>query len=293
MSFDFALETKLKSEAPQLHKIFADNVMCCQNILIKYKSVFPNYTDHTALHSLEVIAFCNELIGDELDRLNCDEIFILLMAAYLHDSGMGLSDSDFREFSATMPEVTAFIAANPDTAIDEVIRNYHNDFSGKFIEKYALLFDFPSKEHLFSVIQVSRGHRKTDLFDEKEYPRDLKLPNGNTVHLPYLATLIRLADELDIAVDRNIQFLYSASKLSNPLSAVEFKKHQAIKKLEFGENCLIAYVDYSDRSITKELDILFSKLRDTLAYCVRAAKECTPFTVRHAELKIVKLNEKT
>jgi len=289
MSFDFALETKLLTKSPILHEIFSNNVMCCQNILIKYKSIFPNYTDHTALHSLEVISFCNELIGDNIENLNCDEIFILLMAAYLHDTGMGLSSSDYAEFSQKMPLISEYIKNNPDTPRDDVIRAFHNELSGKFIEKYAFLFDFPSKEHLFAVIQTSRGHRKTDLFDENEYPRELKLDNGNVVHLPYLATLIRLADELDIAIDRNIQFLYDISNINNPISNMEFRKHQAIKKLEFCPTMLTAYVDYSDSEVSKALDTLFEKLNRTLAYCVEVAEKCTPFTIYQTSIKVEKI----
>ena len=47
--------------------------------------------------------------------------------------------------------------------------------------------------------------------------------NGNKIHLPYLAALIRLADELDIAADRNLQFLYDAEMIDNEYSKMEFK----------------------------------------------------------------------
>lgn len=289
MSCDYQLEAKLVGQAPELHGIFSDNVLCVQNMLIKYQSVFPDYTDHTALHSLEVIAFCNELVGDNIDLLNTDEIFILLMAAYLHDTGMGISVGDYERFSLEIPAVRKFIEENPEAPIDEVIRSFHNEFSGKFIEKYAFLFDFSSQEHLFAIIQASRGHRKTDLFNEAEYPRELKMPNGNTVHLPYLATLIRLADELDIAVDRNIQFLYDTSNLKKAKDILEFKKHQAIKRLEFTPTAMKVYVDYSDHELSDKLDILFEKLNETLRYCVELIEKCTPFSIAQKSIEIEKL----
>lgn len=55
-------------------------------------------TDHTALHSLEVIDFCNQLIGENIDEMNADEIYVFLMWAYLHDSGMGITMSDYEKF---------------------------------------------------------------------------------------------------------------------------------------------------------------------------------------------------
>jgi len=289
MGYDFNLETKLIREAPQLHKIFSDNVLCVQNMLIKYQSIFPNYTDHTALHSLEVIAFCNELVGEDIDLINTDEIFVLLMAAYLHDAGMGISMQDYSKFSSSIPEILKYKEENPNAEDEDIIRDFHNEFSGKFIEKYAPVFDFPSEEHLFAISQTSRGHRKKDLFDNDEYPAEIKLKNGNIIHLPYLATLIRLADELDIAADRNIQFLYNISELSNKTSIVEFKKHQAIKRLEFESDCLKAYVDYSDADISTSLDELFEKLNDTLAYCIDVVKKRTPFSICQKRVEVEKL----
>jgi len=279
MSFDFALESKLISQSPNLQQIFANNVMCCQNILMKYKSVFPNYTDHTSLHSLEVIAFCNELVGNYVDKLNCDEIFVLLMAAYLHDSGMGISETDYENFCKEMPQVQAYKEKNPDAPIDTVIRTFHHDFSGKFIEKYQMIFDFPSKEHLWATIQISRGHRKTNLYDEAEYPAELRLDNGNVIHLPYLAALMRITDELDIAVDRNIQFMYDMGKIVDKTAKVEFSKHCAIKEVICKEDSIQAYVDFSDKNLHASLFEEFEKLSDTLAQCIDVVEKRTPFAI--------------
>lgn len=77
--------------------------------------------------------------------------------------------------------------------IPDIIRDFHQEFSGEYIKKYTEIFDIPSQEHLFAIVQVARGHRKTDLWDTKEYPEEICLPNGNKIHLPYLAALIRLA----------------------------------------------------------------------------------------------------
>ena len=292
MAHDFAMEMKLITEAPSLHRIFSDNVLCAQNMLLKYKSVFPSYTDHTSLHSLEVIAFCNELIGDYLSQLNTDEIFILLMASYLHDSGMGITEKDYFEFCEQLPQVKNYISQHAGANISEVVRIFHHEFSGCYIEKYKMLFDFPSEEHLFAVIQVSRGHRKTDLYDENEYPGEYILPNGNVVHLPYLAALIRLADELDIAADRNIQFLYDINDVAIKESYMEFKKHTAIKEVNFEKDCFTVRVEYdkeNEPNMKDELQKLFDKLKITLDECVDVTKKRTPFEIKQTEISVVGL----
>ena len=107
--------------------------------------------------------------------------------------------------------------------------------AGLFLKKYAPFFELPSKEHLFSIIQVSRGHRKTDLEDEKEYPKALKVPNGNTICLPYLSALVRLADEIDVTAQRNSQCIYDINKITGENNLIEFIKHDAITGLEVKE----------------------------------------------------------
>ena len=286
--YEFQLESKLLEEAPGLHQVFSDNVLACQNMLIKYKSLFPNYTDHTVLHSLEVIAFCNELIGDNIRLLNADEIFILLMAAYLHDSGMGINKRDYEMFLDEVPGAKAYRDAHPEESLSDIVRIFHNEFSGCYIRKYAQIFDFPSEKHLFAVIEVSRGHRKTDLFDEVQYPASFTLENGNEVRLPYLTALMRLADELDIAADRNIQFTYSLDRITSEAGRREFRKHKAIRQLEIACDRFIVHLDDSDIEIRNDLKELFRKLQSTLEYCCRVVKERTPFTIGQTSIEIIK-----
>ena len=93
-SADYAMEYRLKELDPGLHGRFTDAVFAMQHILSNYKLIFPEYTDHTELHTLTVIDFCNRLIGDQIDRMNADELYVLLMGCYFHDSGMGISEKD-------------------------------------------------------------------------------------------------------------------------------------------------------------------------------------------------------
>ena len=67
--FDFEMERRLYLLNPELHMRFRSAVFALQHILTNYKLIFPEYTDHSSLHSLTVIGFCNQLIGDQLDRI--------------------------------------------------------------------------------------------------------------------------------------------------------------------------------------------------------------------------------
>lgn len=271
---NFQCERKLAKLNPEYHKIVRSTAVVMSHLLDKYTTHFPDYTDHSSLHALQVIDFCNQLIGDQIDLLNEDEIFILLMSCYLHDTGMGISDKDYEELKKRIvsPE---YLAANPNADVKQIIREYHQDFSGGFIEKYAGFFDIPTPEHVKAITLVSRGHRRTPLDDSVVYPDNYTVPNGNRIALPYLASLIRLADELDIAADRNILFEYSEHD-----DDIEWRKHKAIKHMEITETAFVLDVSEDDKKVLDFVDNSALKLQGTLDYCRRITAERTPFKIK-------------
>ena len=286
--YDFQLEKKLRDEAPEYHRVFRENVKTCQDTLTRYRSLFPYYTDHSSLHSLQLINFCNQMVGKNIDRLNRDEIFVLLMAAYLHDVGMGISPEDFEEFSQKLPFAAAYRAAHPEEPDAEVVRRFHNEFSGCYIEKYAATLQLPDPGHLHAIVQTSRGHRKVNLRDEAEFPAEYRLENGSVVHLAYLAALIRLADELDIAADRNFDFMYNLEDIRNPDSRLAYRSHIAIRRMETKEDHFVFHVTRpGDAELQATLDTTFTKLRETLADCVDIIETKTDFIIRQKYIEAV------
>ena len=286
MNTNFLCEQKLKKESPELHSLFSSSVFCLQQMLTRYKNIFPTYTDHTALHSMEVIDFCNKLIAHNIEKMNADEIYVLLMAAYLHDSGMGISESDYEKFAENI-NFGNYFKTHPDSTVPDIIRDFHQEFSGEYIKKYARLLEIPSEEHIFSIIQVSRGHRKIDLWDETEYPDDYRTDKGVPICLPYLAALIRLADELDIAADRNLQFMYDIDTISNEFSKMEFRKHRAIRQLVIEDDAFIMIVDTSDDVVYQSVAELKDKLNQTLQECKKVVEKRTPYRITQSEIIII------
>ena len=287
-NYDYLLERRLKELSPELHARFSDTVFALQQILSNYQLIFPLFTDHTELHSLNIIEFCNKLIGDQINKLNADEIYCILMGCYFHDTGMGISKRDFEEFSKKIDFGDYFLTHDKDN-YPEIVRNFHNEYSGLFIKKYAKFFEFPSEEHLFAVIQISRGHRKTNLFDTKEYPVALKVPNGNTICLPYLSALVRLADEIDVTASRNSEAIYDLSKIVVESHLIEFMKHEAVKGLEIREKEFIMYVSTKDEKILKSLYILADKMKKTLDECRSVVNNETSFVISQEAINIVKI----
>ena len=287
--FDFEMERRLYRLSPDLHARFRSAVFALQHVLTNYKLIFPEYTDHSSLHSLTVIDFCNRLIGDQLDRMDADELYVLLAACYFHDTGMGVTMKDYELFSREI-DFRDYFETHSRENYPVTIRDFHHEFSGLFIRKYADIFDIPSGAHCHAIIQVVRGHRKTDLMDEKEYPVEFLLPNGNAVCLPYLSALIRLSDEIDVAASRNPILLYDIESLTDETQIIENKKVRAVRRLEIREDSFVLYVDPSEREILRHLYEMVSKMQKTLDTCRAAVLGRTPHVITQQRVELVELS---
>ncbi len=288
-NYDYALERRLRDLDKDLHKRFTDTVFALQHILSNYKLIFPDFTDHTELHSLNIIEFCNQLIGEQINKLNADDIYCLLLGCYFHDTGMGISHKDFDEF---FPQINFgnYFDTHDRNNLPEIIRNFHNEFSGLFIRKYAHFFEFPSESHLFAVIQISRGHRKTDLFDNIEYPLNLKIENSDsTICVKYLSALVRLADEIDVTAARNSHAIYDLSKLTKEIDLIEFMKHESVKSLDILEKEFVITIQTNDEKMFEALTIMVSKMQKTLDYCRSAINESSNYEITQEKIRIVRI----
>ncbi|MER1992934.1 MAG: hypothetical protein ABS897_02810 [Eubacteriales bacterium] len=284
---DYAMERRLREADPALHKRFTDAVFALQYNLSRYKLIFPEYTDHSNLHTLDVIDFCNQLIGDQIDRLNADELYILLTACYLHDTGMGITKKDYREFSKLI-DFGDYFENHSRENIPNIIRDFHHEFSSRFIQKYAELLEFPSAEHEWAIRMVARGHRRTNLMDQNEYPLALQMPGGNRVCLPYLAALIRLADEIDVAAGRNPILLYDIETLTDERQIMENKKVKAVRSLQVTEKQFILTVDPAEEEVLKQIGVMVEKMKKTLRGCRVAVNGRTPYVITQEDVVIQK-----
>ena len=290
MSNDFVLEKTLRERSPELHKRFTGTVFALQNILSGYKLLFPEFTDHTELHSMNVADFCNTLLGKEqVEKMNADEIYVLLMACYLHDVGMGITQKDYEAFRPQI-DMGSYLENHPNASTDEIVRDFHHEFSGLFIKKYGALFDIPSEAHLFAVVQTSRGHRKTDLFDEAEYPADLKAPNGNTICTPFLAGLIRLADEIDVTAARNSKLLYDIESMHREVQMWHALKHLATRDLLITPDSFTMIVQTEDERMMDTLRDMQKKMQLTLDYCRAVALQRSPYRITQTEVDIKRID---
>ena len=283
---NFGMEMRLRELDPALHKRFTDTVSVTGNLLFRYKRYFPEYNDHSGLHSMSVIDLCNQLIGKEqILRLNQDELYILLMSCHLHDVGMGSTSKEYDEFREKI-DFRDYFENHPNASLDRIIRDFHQEFSALFIEKHAGFLELPSEAHLHAVMQVVRGHRKTDLFDRNEFPPDFALPNGRSVCLPYLAALIRLADEIDVDALRSSVLLFDVDSFESEEEVMYYYRTRACERMEITRDTIIMHVRTEDPAVKEALEKLKDKIQETLELCTRVV-ETTPYilTQHRVEMK--------
>ena len=278
MGLEHGIERRLSRLSPELHGRYRDCVVISQRMLTRYENYFPDFTDHTVLHTLDILELCNELIGDQLEKLSAEDLYVLMMGALFHDVGMGVSLADLEEFR----QVLGFPEPEDDTARAWAVRDHHQELSGLFLKKYGPILDLPNESYLHAVIQVCRGHRKTDLLDEAGYPPQFEVEPGKAVYLPYLAALLCLADELDIAAGRNISFLYNVERMPSPRDRREFRKHMAIHRVDLEPERVVVHARTEDPEIRAGVRELCAKLLDKLLLCRRVAAERSPFVITQA-----------
>lgn len=280
MEKDYGIERRLSRLSPELHGRYRDCITVSQRMLSRYENTFPDFTDHTVLHTLEILDLCNRLIGEQLEALTAEDLYVLLMGALFHDVGMGVSLADFEAFRAVLglPEPA------DAQARARAIRDNHQELSALYLERYWELLDLPNERYARAVIQVCRGHRKTDLLDEGGYPRAFEVEPGRTVYLPYLAALICLADELDVAAERNFSFMYDVEKMPNPIDRFEFHKHMSIRAVDLEPERVVLHAWSDDPEIRAGVEKLTAKLLDKLLMCRRVAAERSPFTITQAQV---------
>lgn len=291
-NFDFLLERKLKEEDKRLHENFTNCIFAINYLLANYKKVFPFFTNHTIDHSEQVLLYCNILAGNDIvSKLNKDEVYILLIGAVLHDVGMGISEKNFYEMSKNIPGLTKYIETHQGQSVAEYIRVFHHDFSAQYIYKYSDLFEIPSKEYAYCIAQVAKGHRKYSLLDENEYPSNYLLPNGNIVHLPYLAALVKLADEMDITSERNLLFDYDS--FDEKISAKQimcYKCHAALNRLEIYKDSLVFHYSTLEEDVGHEIINVADKLETIFEEYKTVINQRTNFNSRIEKVVFIKEN---
>jgi molecular chaperone HtpG len=213
---------------------------------------FPTYTTHSISHSEEIISQLSQLLftDDKPDepvvKLSMAEVYILAVAAYLHDAGMVISDAEKAKI-LTSEEWKLFTSGdNPGAKRRNSIETFREGSIPKDKEQRDFLADvqlrfliaqFLRKTHSKRVsdiitqnrsnlgdfifgnqilertivdVCVAHGLSQHELLDTERFP-DRRGIRGETVNVRFLALLLRIGDLLDMRIDRACPLLLNAA----------------------------------------------------------------------------------
>ena len=171
-------------------------------------SLIPYYTDHGRNHSLRIIERIEQLpkFIERSVLLNDDEVFLLLLAALLHDIGMQCDLIKHPEVKKRAEEVDGALFSDAPTTRE--LRRYHHIVTAAwlhvaFFNKISTLHDVINQNNLLTQDHVVHLEKICSYHSKKNIESCPKVSvQGDKIKLQFLAALLRLGDELDIAKER-------------------------------------------------------------------------------------------
>lgn len=239
---DLTLIKHLKSvDSPFLPKIQEVFEQVKDILNSRVQHVFPNFTLHNTGHSFRIMEYMSKLVND-YTKLSELEITLLVYSALLHDIGMAVSSEDIELIKADsfpfcevkFSAMKKLMANDEDLALQEYVRRIHASLSSKYIlenlkDKLVIpkliTLDFTNELAL-----ICESHNE-DYDWIKSKLRTNEIRGDYYFNSQFIATILRLADILDIDSNRTPYNLY---KLISPkgFSDKEWKQHFVISNNE-------------------------------------------------------------
>lgn len=254
-------------------------------ILQKFITNFPEYTDHSIVHSKSVLVYAAHLLNTEIEKLNEDEVYVLIMAGYLHDIGM----CPTKEMKKEIEESSSF--KDSGKSFEDYLRIIHHELSYKYIKAHWKDLKIVNEIYADAIALVAMGHRIVDLFDLYKYQPDFPVKSGSEyVCLPYLAGILRLADELDVTNDRIPELLYNQYFPDNKISQKEWEKHKANYLVNFKNDTIKITSECYKKDLYYALIKQYNKIEGVINY-IQKLFRIIPQNNRELQLNFSKLEK--
>ena len=287
------LQTRLHELNPSLLDKLNETEGEVKLLLDRFIINFPTYTDHSINHTKEVFRIASELLTpEEINNLTADEIYILSMASLLHDIGMCIPIQEINEICKE--DKYKELLESPTGLENEIfIRDIHHILSYEFIKRESSLLKISDANYAEAIALVAKGHRKVALDDNKEYKPKFFIKSGREfVCLPYLASILRLADELDITNIRTPKLLTKHYMPNNEQSIREWEKNISTTQINFTEDKVMFSVKCSDQNNLAALEEQFDKIQNVINYCQKTVRTISNTEARRFKLNLIKCEPK-
>ena len=238
----------LLKKSKKLYENYRDNCTVVQRMLEKYKKIYPNISDYSIMHFIDIAEFC-DLIMDrqKLEDLNGDECYCLLMAALFAHTGFGLNQEIMNRYINRL----GIQKQTQSLTFLQIMSKYHVLFSACLIEEYGDIFEFPSEKHKYAITSMLYfiGGNSDDINQLEEI---LVLDNKNTVRLKDLAAVLVVGNQLAELKNTNLDLNYE-----------DFDKYNSEEIVGFVER-------NKESNITEYKDVIDSVNNRTFTYKVKA-----------------------
>jgi hypothetical protein len=267
--------------------------------------VFPHYSLHDASHSETILERIAAMTGvDSLSRLSATDLWLLLEAAYLHDSGMVVLESTRRK-DLTSDEFESHIRAtvegvDPDLAARAMrIQGRQTpkdllDILEGHLDLLLVYAEFVRRRHaqrsehvalsplenarvesprtvllpnrLWYIIgRICRAHGENRDFILQELPMQESGVGGEICHPRFVACMLRLGDLLDLDSDRFCPTINATISEFPRVSAAHRRKHAGIRRLLVCPTHIEVTGVYNDVDAYLEAERWFTWLREELS----------------------------
>ena len=230
----------LLKKSKKLYENYRDNCTVVQRMLEKYKKIYPNISDYSIMHFIDIAEFC-DLIMDrkKLEGLNEDECYCLLLAALFAHTGFGLNQEIMNRYINRL----GIQKQTQSLTFLQIMSKYHVLFSACLIEEYGDIFEFPSEKHKYAITSMLYfiGGNSDDINQLEEV---LLSDNQNSVRLKDLAAVLAVGNQLAELKNINPDLDYEDFVEKNPNAKIYYattKAPQTYTDVHYEEDCYIMF----------------------------------------------------
>lgn len=263
-----------------------------KDILQNTKDYYCHYTDHGIKHSETILSNVVRILGeDKIKELSSLDIWLLLEAAYIHDSGMFITRNEVNELCKDKEFIKHFKCLELDVLNDLhqytkyfkiqnevltireseynlkaeyglkfIIAEYNRESHAEKAKKIVGEFDKFKKENILIpkrindipfIISKAHSYNFEDVMEIQYVETGLKLEKG---HPRFIACMLRLGDLLDMDNNR-----FSPVLLENICDVIPEKsknhieKHKSIKHYRIDNNFIEITAKISEENLKESL----------------------------------------
>ena len=277
----------LLTKSKKLYENYRDNCTVVQRMLEKYKKIYPNISDYSIMHFIDIAEFC-DLIMDrkKLEGLNEDECYCLLLAALFAHTGFGLNQEIMNRYINRL----GIQKQTQSLTFLQIMSKYHVLFSACLIEEYGDIFEFPSEKHKHAITSMLYfiGGNSDDINQLEEI---LVLDNKNTVRLKDLAAVLVVGNQLAELKNTNLDLNYEDFDKYNSEEIVGFVERNVVRSIAVKDGKLVIEAGGSDSAyalIERKVNLIIDNYEKILRSLTHGSGDNTGlFGIDSIELKCV------